>query len=76
MNLLKRHRYETPSVTVKVDARDWLAELDETHSVVRELANKIETFQRTQDNQRKEIERLTDIVIEHDTHFMKRIKGL
>lgn len=76
MNLLKRHRYETPSVTVKVDARDWLKELEEEQSAVREFANKIEAFQRTQGNQRKEIERLTDIVIEHDTHFMKRIKGL
>lgn len=76
MNLLKRHRYETPSVTVKVDARDWLKELEEEQSAVREFANKIEALQRTQDNQRKEIERLTDIVIKHDTQFMKRIKGL
>ncbi|MGX7041570.1 hypothetical protein ACWN9M_07370 [Leuconostoc lactis] len=67
---------ETPSVTVKVDTRELVEKLNETRSVVNKLVDKVESFQRTQDNQRKEIERLTGIVIEHDTHFMKRIKGL
>lgn len=66
MNLLKRHRYETPSVTVKVDTRDLVGELEETRSVVHAINEMVKSLQLTQANQHKEIELLTDIVVERE----------
>lgn len=59
MSLFKRYLHQTPTVTVKVDARDYLEELNEVQALVTALATRMA-------QQELEANRLQRLVTQHD----------